>query len=150
MTLNFSCKWRFGLCTVFLILFGCNASEPSSELITSSLNELHDEALIGMLSHLENIEISDTERTGDNRSRVSVQYELVFDIDFANAIGIVADPGSASEAERMRFRDYLGILGTVELTGLTSLYGEFEKDQRFDVARVVDFVKIKGKWIAQP
>ncbi|RCK40871.1 hypothetical protein [Thalassospira xiamenensis] len=150
MTLNFSCKWRFGLCTVFLILFGCNASEPSSELITSSLNELHDEALIGMLSHLENIEISDTERTGDNRSRVSVRYELVFDIDFANAIRIVADPGAASEAERKRFRDYLGILGTVELTGLTSLYGEFEKDQRFDVARVVDFVKIKGKWIAQP
>ncbi|OSQ31677.1 hypothetical protein TH468_06410 [Thalassospira sp. MCCC 1A03138] len=133
-----------------MILFGCNASGPSSELITSSLNELHDEALIGMLSHLENIEISDTERAGDNRSRVSVRYELVFDIDFANAIRIVADPGAASEAERMRFRDYLGILGTVELTGLTSLYGEFEKDQRFDVARVVDFVKIKGKWIAQP
>lgn len=148
--MNFSCKWRLGLCTVFLILFGCNASGPSSELIKSSLNELHDEALIGILSHLENIEISDTERTGDNRSRVSVRYELVFDIDFANAIRIVADPGSASEAERMWFRDYLGILGTVELTGLTSLYGEFEKDQRFDVARVVDFVKIKGKWIAQP
>lgn len=103
-----------------------------------------------MLSHLENIEISDTERTGDNRSRVFVRYELVFDIDFANAIRIVADPGAASEAERMQFRDYLGILGTVELTGLTSLYGQFEKDQRFDVARVVDFVKIKGKWIPQP
>lgn len=114
------------------------------------MQELHDETLLGALSHLESIEIFDTEHPGDNLSRVSVRYELVFDIDFANAIRIVADPGSASDAERARFRDYLGILGTVELTGLTSLYGEFEKEQRLDVAWAVDFVKIKGKWVAQP
>ncbi len=133
------------------MLTACSSDPgPDDATVAASLHELHDETLMGLVSHLENIVISGADRTGDNRARVPVQYELVFDMGFADAIRILADPGSVSDAERTRFRDHLGILGTVELTGLTGLYGEFEKGQRFDVAHDVDFVRIKGKWVGQP
>ncbi|SOC17234.1 hypothetical protein SAMN05428964_102472 [Thalassospira xiamenensis] len=149
-TLEFICRWRIGFCAVLLMLVACNESGPLPEIVTASLKESHEETLIGLVSHLEDVTISGIEPVAGDRSRVSVRYELVFDMDFSRAIRVLADPGSVSGGERERFRDHLGIIGTVELTGLTSLYGEFEKGQRFNVVREIDFVKIKGKWVGQP
>lgn len=132
------------------MLVACNESGPLPEIVTANFKESHEETLIGLVSHLEDVAISGIEPIAGDRSRVSVRYELVFDMGFSRAIRILADPGSVSGAERERFRDHLGIIGTVELTGLTSLYGEFEKGQRFNVVREIDFVKIKGKWVGQP
>ena len=132
------------------MLVACSESGPLQETVTASLKELHGETLTGLVSHLEDVTVTELEPVAGDRRRVSVRYELVFDMDFSRAIHILVDPGSVSGDERERFRDHLGILGTVELTGLTSLYGEFEKGQRFNVARDVDFVKIKGRWVGQP
>lgn len=150
MISEFSRKWRVGLVAILLVLTACSEPGPNEAEIAASLHELHDETLLGLVSHLENIVSSDARRSAGGRIRVSMQYELVFDTDFADVIQIVADPGSVSETERARFSGYIGILGTVELTGMTGRYGEFEKGQRFDVARDVDFAKIKDAWIAQP